>query len=56
MDGYEYIDNQKRIGLVYSPDDNGWYWQKLFGDWLTSQIFNNRQAAMRADEKDMYWS
>lgn len=56
MEGYELVIQSREIGLVYSPDDNGYYWQELYGDWLTSKVFPTKQEAMDADEEDMHWS
>ena len=55
MEGYELYIPSREIGLVYSPDDNGWYWQELFGDWKTSKVFETKQSALDADEEDMCW-
>ena len=56
MEGYEMVLHSRQIGLVYSPDDNGYYWQELFGEWLCSKIFATRAEAMSADEEDMEWN
>jgi hypothetical protein len=55
MEGCKYYNAVRQIRLVFSPDDNGWYWQQTFGDWLTSKVFPTRQTAMAADEEDMEW-
>lgn len=36
--------------LIYSPDDNGWYWER-YSDWKVSQVFPDKKAAMRAKRK-----
>ena len=41
----------KDMQLVYSPDDNGWYWQR-YKDWKTSQIFRTELEALKAKEKN----
>lgn len=33
--------------LVFSPDDNGWYWQR-YSDWKTSQLFKSEEEAQQA--------
>lgn len=37
--------------LIYSPDDNGYYWQR-FEDWKVSQIFFTEGDAIRAKQTD----
>ncbi len=32
--------------LIYSPDENGWYWERR--DWKTSQLFPTEEAARLA--------
>ena len=56
MKGYEFVIQSKQIGLVYSPDDNGYYWQELYDDWLVSKVFPTKEEAIKADEEDMQWS
>lgn len=42
--------------LIYSPDDNGYYWER-FSDWKTSQIFNTQKDAIVARRnKSLNWS
>ena len=55
LENYEYYIPHREIGLVYSPDDGGYYWQELYGEWLTSKIFPTKDEAMKADEVDMEW-
>lgn len=31
--------------LVFSPDDDGWYWER-FEDWATSQLFKSNVDAI----------
>lgn len=41
--------------LIYSPDDNGYYWQR-FSDWATSQLFQTPKEAMQARlDKKLIW-
>ena len=41
--------------LIYSPDDNGYYWQR-FSDWKISQIFFTENDAIRAKQtKQLIW-
>lgn len=35
------------LDLVYSPDDNGWYFQRA-ADWKVSQLFTDEELAMNA--------
>lgn len=37
--------------LVYSKDDNGWYWER-YADWWCSQLFTSRDAALQAMQDD----
>ena len=55
LDNYEVYIPHRDIGLVYSPHDNGHYWEECFGDWLTSKVFATKEEAMAADEEDMEW-
>ena len=55
LENYEYYMPGREIGLVYSPDDGGYYWQELFGDWAVSKLFKTKQEAMDANEEDMEW-
>lgn len=47
--GVEIID--KDLDLLYSPDDDGWYFQ-LVDSFSTSVVYESREAAMRAYEED----
>lgn len=38
--------------LVYSPDDNGYYWQR-YSDWATSQVFADIKQAYAARRAGM---
>ena len=53
---FEHYIESREIGLVYSPDDGGWYWQETFGDWLVSRLFDTKEQAMNADDDEMEWS
>ncbi len=37
--------------LIYSPDDNAWYWQR-FSDWKISQLFDTAIEAEQAKSKN----
>ena len=42
--------------LIYSPYDNGWYWQR-HSDWATSQVFaTKREAQQAARHKLLEWT
>ena len=42
--------------LIYSPDDNGYYWQR-YGDWKVSQLFATIAEANHAQVHDyIVWS
>ena len=43
MNGYQAYDSIRQAGLVYSPDDEGYYWKETFGDWRTSKVFLKMQ-------------
>jgi len=55
MEGYEIYIWSRQIGLVYSPDDAGYYWEETFGDWLQSKLFKTKEEAVNADESEMEW-
>lgn len=38
--------------LVYSPDDNGWYWER-FDDWATSQLFETNAEAINTMQAEL---
>lgn len=41
------ISVTRNLDLVKSPDDNGWYFQRLT-DWRTSQLFPTHEEATKA--------
>jgi hypothetical protein len=54
-DGCEAYVPHRDIALWYSPDDNGYYWQELYGEWLTSRAFKSFREAWTATEEEMCW-
>ena len=40
------------IRLIYSPDDNGFYFER-FNDWKTSQVFPTKMEAWKALRDDL---
>jgi len=38
---------RERMKLIFSPDDNSWYWQR-YSDWKTSQLFKTEEEARQA--------
>lgn len=55
IEGYEHYIRSRQIGLVYSPDDNGYYWEETYGNWRHSKLFATKEKAMAADEDKMEW-
>ncbi len=52
----ERTSHQGDMQLIYSPDDEGWYWQQLHGDWPCSQLFATEAEAKAArDESMLEW-
>lgn len=41
------------MALIYSPDDQGWYWERRYTDWKVSQLFNSKPDALLAKMKGM---
>ena len=44
------------LQLIWSVDDQGYYWQETFNDWRTSQLFPDLKTALDSLENNkLHW-
>jgi len=48
----EYVNRDRPCDLIYSQDEEGWYWQRQFGDWKVSWLYDTAGEAVEAMNKN----
>lgn len=52
----EYVNRDRPCDLIYSEDEEGWYWQKQFGDCKVSSLYETAGEAVNAmSENKIEW-